>query len=140
MCRQGDISDKTRHQQTGNNVLLPVPRWNPWVLQPPRGQLAVLLVVTCPVVVAGDFLHGVSSFVECSGCRAWHGPAASGDRAGMGNKEKQIHSHVPLVRLLLFVPLFSEKCCGWNISFGLHLLLLLSRVTKRGCLALHPLH
>lgn len=49
----------------------------------PGGQLAVLLVVTCPVVVAGDFLHGVSSSVGCSGCRAWHGRAADGNRAGV---------------------------------------------------------
>lgn len=48
------------------------------------GQLAVLLVVTCPVVVAGDFLHGVSSSVGCSGCRAWHGRAADGNCAGVG--------------------------------------------------------
>lgn len=50
----------------------------------PGGQLAVLLVVTCPVVVAGDFLHGVSSSVGCSGCRAWHGCPADGDYAGVG--------------------------------------------------------
>lgn len=122
---QGDVSDKTSHEETGNNVLLPVPCWNPWVLQFSQGTAGCFAGCHCPVVIfctSRNFLMFLSAAL-------WGVQAVEPGLAwlccrwklcrGVGYKENQIHSHVPLVLLLSL--LFLEKCCGWNISFGLHL-------------------
>lgn len=107
LCRQGDVSDKTRHEEGGDNVLLPVPCWNPWVLQPPRGQLAVLLL--SPAL----WWWWQVIFCVVLGCGAWHGCGAEGNRAGMGYKEKQI-----IPTSLWSVCFFLSLCSGRNAVAG----------------------
>ena len=74
------------------------PCCSPWVLQPPREQFAVMLVVTLSPALSQQMIFCTVSIALCktySGCSPWRGCADGGNRAGLGYKEKQRCPHPP---------------------------------------------